>query len=57
MEYLCSAGRAETAVASEWDEFESLPHWGQPYMAPPKDGSPQLIIRIDIFDVSRSAWM
>ena len=29
----------------------SFPQWGQPYMAPPKDGSPQLII-FSIFCIS-----
>ena len=38
-----STGRAETAVG--------LPQEGQPYMAPPKEGSPQLII-LSIFSTS-----
>lgn len=36
-------GRTETAVAAEGTNF-NLPHLGQPYMAPPKERSPQLII-------------
>ena len=42
-----STGRAETAVAAE----RGLPQEGQPYMAPPKEGSPQLII-LSIFSTS-----
>lgn len=34
-------------VVHQWQQKETnfnLPQWGQPYMAPPKAGAPQLII-------------
>ena len=47
---LVSAGRTEAAVTAERDKFK-LPQWGQPNMAPPKEGSPQFNI-LSIFSIS-----
>ena len=45
-----AAGGAETAFAAERDKLK-LSAVGQPYMAPPKEGLPQLSI-LSIFSIS-----